>query len=285
MSQFFDNLKQLLSRVGDYSFWEIGLELVVVWLVVFVVYQFVRGTRGARAILGATLLLVVPYIIFALLKAISGDEQLFARLRYLYGNSVEFAVIALLIVFQPELRRALVRLGEVGIFQSARGLRKARVIEEVLAAAAYLSKNKIGALIAIERQVGLSGLVDSGTTLDAAVSRDLLKTIFWPGSALHDMGVVVRGDRVVAAGVQFPLAEGEQFSSELGSRHRAAIGLSQEADALIIAVSEETGTISLAERGQLSRNLTVDALRTQLARGMERTELGSDNEDPNEPSK
>jgi len=275
MQAFLDSLQHLFSRIAGYNGWVVALELIVIWAIVFVVFQFVRGTRGARAVLGATLVLVGSYIA---IKLLPGGEEQFARLTYLYGNSVEFAVIALLIVFQPELRRALVRLGEVGIFQSAKGLQKARVIEEVLAATAYLSKNKIGALISIERQVGLGGLIEGGTRLDAAVSRDLLKTIFWPGSALHDMGVVIRGERIIAAGVQFPLAEGEQFSSELGSRHRAAIGLSQEADALIIAVSEETGTISLAERGQLKRNLNIDELRSHLARGMERANLAPTDE-------
>ena len=137
----------------------------------------------------------------------------------------------------------------------------------------YLSKNKIGALVAIERQVGLKGIVEAGTKMDASVTKELLNTIFWPGSALHDLGVVIQGDRIVAAGVQFPLAEGERFSSSLGSRHRAAIGLSQEADSLVVVVSEETGTISLAERGQLVRNLSTDGLRSQLVRGLGQLEL------------
>ena len=146
------------------------------------------------------------------------------------------------------------------------------MIEEVLESVGYANQNKIGMLIAIEREVGLGGIVEAGTRLDATVTRSLLNTIFWPGSALHDMGVVIRGDRVVAAGVPFPLAEGD-YAPELGSRHRAAIGLSQESDALIIVVSEETGTISVAERGGLNRKLTIDALRTLLVKGVGRTDV------------
>ena len=124
------------------------------------------------------------------------------------------------------------------------------------------------ALVVLERDVGLEGVVQAGTQLDAHVTSELLNTIFWPGSALHDMAVVIRGERVIAAGVQLPLAEAEQYSQELGSRHRAAYGLSLECDALVVVVSEETGTISLAERGRLVRNLSPDGLRTALVRGM-----------------
>jgi diadenylate cyclase len=144
----------------------------------------------------------------------------------------------------------------------------------------YLAKNKVGALIAIERQVGLGGIVEAGVRVDADVSEELLNTIFWPGSALHDMGVVLRGDRLVAAGVQFPLAEGDSVRQELGSRHRAAIGLSAEVDALILVVSEETGIISVAERGQLTRNLSIEDLRKVLTKGMTQVTLA----EPADPS-
>ncbi|MAE60043.1 MAG: hypothetical protein CMJ49_01675, partial [Planctomycetaceae bacterium] len=141
-----------------------------------------------------------------------------------------------------------------------------------------LSQNKIGALIAVEREVGLAGVVEAGTTLHANVSAELIQTIFWPGSVLHDLGMVIRRDKIIAAGVQFPLAEGEESTQTLGSRHRAAIGLTQEADCLVVVVSEETGAISLAERGQLIRNLSLDHLRTMLRRGL------SDTRRPDEPA-
>ncbi len=261
----FDRLTELAERVqGPFKDapWEVAVELAVIWIVVLIVYRFLRGTRGARVIKGVALILVVG--VFSI--QVFGREGAFERLNLLYAKALPIVSITLIIVFQPELRRALVRLGEARLFRQS-GLRRARVIEELVAAIGYLSKNKIGALIAIERRVGLRGIVELGTRLDAEVTKQLLDTIFWPGSALHDMGVVIRGDRIIAAGVQFPLADGESLPQELGSRHRAAIGLSQEADALVLIVSEETGTISVAERGELKRDLSADDLRPILSKG------------------
>ncbi|MFP4144607.1 MAG: diadenylate cyclase CdaA [Phycisphaeraceae bacterium] len=264
--EYFDRLIQLFHRVQGYLYNEplqVLIELAVIWVVIYVILRFLRGTRGARVIKGLAVILIV----FTLAIQVLGRESAFERLNFLYSNFLAFASLMLVIVFQPELRRALVRLGEARFFRQS-GLRKARVVEEVLGAVQYLSRNKIGALMAIERQVGLQGIVELGIRLDAEVSKEVINTIFWPGSALHDMGMVIRGDRIVAAGVQFPLAEGENIPQELGSRHRAALGLSQEADALVIVVSEETGTVSLAERGELQRGVTVDELRPILTRGM-----------------
>jgi diadenylate cyclase len=270
VGQLIDRLQELLNRVHGYRWYEVALELAVIWVMVYVIFRFLRGTRGARVIKGVALVLI---IVTLMIRVLSGDQDRFERLRYLFNNFLSAAFIALVVVFQPELRRALVRLGEVNPFGGRGGLKKARVIEELLGAVAYLSKNKIGALVAIERQVGLRGVVEAGTRMDAEVSRELLNTIFWPGSALHDMGVVIQGDRIVAAGVQFPLAEGESVAQELGSRHRAAIGLSQEADCLVVVVSEETGTISVAERGVLERDFTIDGLRTRLVRGLGKADM------------
>ena len=243
--------------------WQLLVELVVIWVVVYMIFRFLRGTRGARVIKGLAVILVIA----TLMVQVLGRDNAFERLNFLYSNLLAFVSLMLVIVFQPELRRALVRLGEARLFRGG-GLRKSRIVEELLDSIQYLSKNKIGALIAIEGQVGLRGIVELGTRLDAEVSSGLLNTIFWPGSALHDMGVVIRGDRVVAAGVQFPLAEGENIPQDLGSRHRAAIGLSHEVDALVLVVSEETGTISVAERGELRRGLSVDDLRPLLVSRM-----------------
>lgn len=273
----FERLHLLLTRLAGYFRNEpvvVLVEFALVWLLVYLVFRFLRGTRGARAIKGVAFLLIATTLTIKVL----GSEETFQRLNFLYNGFLGLASIALVIVFQPELRRGLVRLGETRFFRAG-GLRRARVIEEVVSAAGYLSKNKIGALVVLEREVGLEGVVEAGIRMDAVVSKELLNTIFWPGSALHDMAVVVRGDRISAAGVQLPLAEAEQFSSELGSRHRAALGLSQESDALVVVVSEETGTISVAERGRLTRNLTVDGLRTLLVRGLGEMKLvGNGNE-------
>jgi diadenylate cyclase len=266
------NQKDRLFHLHN-ELWEVVVELCVIWIAVYIILSFLRGTRGARVIKGMALLLIVTLV----LQIVSGQELL-ERLSILSSNILALASIIFVVVFAPELRRALVRLGEVGFGRST-GVRKQLVIEELLGALQYLSRNKIGALIAIERQVGLRGIVEIGTPLNADVTKELIETIFWPGSALHDMGVVIRGDRVVAAGVQFPLAEGEGVPQELGSRHRAAIGLSQEADALVIAVSEETGTISVAERGELQRGMEIEQLRSLLSKGLPQMSLGGDNGD------
>ncbi|MCP4709694.1 MAG: hypothetical protein GY869_13800 [Planctomycetes bacterium] len=139
-----------------------------------------------------------------------------------------------------------------------------QVIEQVVDATAYLSQTQIGALIAFERQVGLADLEAGGTPIDAEVTAQLLNTIFWPGSPLHDMAVIIRNDRLLAAGVQLPLAEHGEFDRLLGSRHRAAVGLSVQSDAVVVIVSEETGNIGLAVGGKLTRFLTLEQLRQQL---------------------
>lgn len=259
----FNQLLQLWTRVQGYPVHELLIELALIWITVFMVYRFLRTTRGARVIQGFVFVMLSTT---ALVLIVTSDHE-FERLGYLFNQFVPFVALTLVIVFQPEIRRGLVRLGESKIFTGS-SASTARMVEEVVGAVAYLSKNKIGALIAIERQVGLEGVVEAGTRLDAEVSRELLNSVFWPGGALHDMAVLIRDNRMHAAGVQLPLAEGEQISSDLGSRHRAAIGLSQESDALVIVVSEETGTVSLAERGQLTRGLSVEELKTALLKAL-----------------
>ena len=156
------------------------------------------------------------------------------------------------------------RLGEASIFR-----RWSEDLDEEIKAlvesATFLSRRKIGAVIAIEREVGLAGITEeNGTRLNADLSADLLNTIFWPNSPLHDLGVIVSGGRVMFAGVQFPMAESGELERELGARHRAAVGMSQESDAVVLVVSEETGDVSIAERGQLIRKLTPEGLRGLL---------------------
>ncbi|MEM9883345.1 MAG: diadenylate cyclase CdaA [Planctomycetota bacterium] len=271
LNSLLQNAQDVWARVQSYwatEWYAVLFEFAVIWVVVYLILRFLRGTRGARVIKGVAIILIMGTLT---VQVFGGANQL-ERLSYLYSGFLTIASFMLLVVFQPELRRALVRLGEARFFRQS-GLRKARVVEELISSIAYLSRNKVGALIAIERQVGLGGIVEAGVRVDAEVSEELLNTIFWPGSALHDMGVVLRGDRIVAAGVQFPLAEGDGLPQELGSRHRAAIGLSGEVDALILVVSEETGTISVAERGQLTRGLTTEDLRKALSRGMTQVTL------------
>lgn len=250
-------IQSYFSRIAAYDWWIVLLELLLIGVAVHSVIEFLRGTRGARLIKGTALFLVVAYLIIQL-----GGERL-RRVEYLYSRLLLFATFAIVVVFQPELRRALIRLGEARLFRPT-GSPIRPVVEAICRTAAYCSKNQIGSLIAIERDVGLGGLVENGTVLNAELTPELLNTIFWPGSMLHDMGVVVRAGKLAAAGVQFPLAESGDVAPELGARHRAALGLAQETDAVVVVVSEENGTITVAENGRLIRNLTIEGLESLL---------------------
>jgi diadenylate cyclase len=247
-----------LGRPG-YGPFNVLLEWLLIGFVVYVCVRFLRGTRGSRVFIGVAVVLVAATLLVKLVA-----EQLhLERIKVLYPDFVMGMFLVALVVFQPELRRGLTRLGETRWLQGlARDVDT--MVEEICRATAYLSKNKIGGLIAIERDVPLGMVVGAGVKLDAEVTAELLMTIFWPGSALHDLGVLIQAGRVAAAGCQFPLVESEELESTLGSRHRAAVGLSQESDALIVVVSEETGIISIAERGRLLRPLTVESLRRTL---------------------
>lgn len=257
----FENLTQLLTRLNNYSKLEVAIELAIIWLVVFIVVRFLRDTGGAGIIKGLALLLVVGTV-FVRILAQNGES--FQRLNFLYDKALGLAAIGMLVIFQPELRRALIRLGEATFFRASRS-ELAPMIESLVQACEFNSKNRIGLLVAIVRRVGLSGIVESGTQLNADVSAPLLQSIFWPNSALHDLGVVIHGRRILAASVQFPLTKRIDIDPRLGSRHRAALGITEESDCLAVVVSEETGGISVAERGQLNRMESIDHLRTFLA--------------------
>lgn len=260
------SIQDLLARLRTYPPLEVLFELALIWLVVYAIVRFVQGTRAAGALKGLLFVVVVATIV----SRFAGGES-FQRVGYLYDRFLALVAIALVVIFQPELRRALIRLGEAGFLRST-PKDIAFITGEVAAAAKYLSRAKFGALVVIERQVGLSGLVEGGTTLNAELSSRLLQTIFFPGSALHDLAVLIKGRVVRAAGVQLPLAEpAEMPDPALGSRHRAAVGLTKECDALVVVVSEETGNIRIAERGRLSEAMTPAELEDELTRRLSRT--------------
>ena len=259
-----ERFNDLLNRLSSYSWWEVALELILIWFVVFAVFRFVQGTRAARALKGLLFILIIGTLFVRFL----GDDS-FARIAYLYDRMLAVIAIALVVIFQPELRRALIRLGETRFFQSDyQGA--ARIAGEVAPACAFLSKARFGAIIVIERRVGLKTLIEGGTSLNATITAPLLQTIFHPGSALHDLAVVIRGDRIQSAGVQLPMAgPGEVSDPSFGSRHRAAIGVSKDTDALVIVVSEESGLIRIAKRGVLSEPIDPHDLERVI-----RDELG-----------
>lgn len=254
------NLSDFLRAINSYPWWQVLIELLIIGAVVYWVISFLQGTRGARLLKGIVVLLITLYVVVKLLAARFGLQ----RIEYLYGRFLLAAGFAIIVVFQPELRRALMRLGETRLFGD-RSRQLHDDIDALVEAATFLSRRKIGAVMAIERDTPLGGLSESATRLDADLTAELINTIFWPNSPLHDLGVVISGGRVAYAGVQFPLAESGELEKELGSRHRAAVGMSQESDAVVLVVSEETGDISIAERGQLIRKLTPETLRGLLS--------------------
>jgi diadenylate cyclase len=256
----FERLNAFLQRLQSYDWRYAAIELALIWLVVYVVFRFLKGTRAAGAVKGLLLLVVMV----AVVSRVIGGPDIFQRLAVLYDRFLALVAVALIVIFQPELRRALVRLGEAP-FIRATPKDVAHITSEVADACRYLSRNKFGAIIVIERTVGLKGLAEGGTILNADLTARLLQTIFFPGSALHDLAVVIKGRTVHAAGVQLPLAEPEEMpDQELGSRHRAAVGVSKEADAIVVVVSEETGFLRVAERGRLSIPMSVDDLKILL---------------------
>lgn len=279
IQSIFDYIRTLwYSRAYDTG--TILIEMLLIGTVVYIVLRFLQGTRGARLLQGLVSLLVFGLLIIKVLA----DQWALERVQVLMQPFIWTVLLTTLVVFQPELRRGLMRLGETR-WRRIRRSEIDRIARPIATACASLSKNKIGALIAIERDIGLSGLTDQGVRLDARLTADLLNTIFWPGSALHDLGVIVQHGRIAAAGCPFPLGDVEGMDRSIGSRHRAAIGLSLDSDAVVVVVSEETGSISISERGHLHRHILpenlLDELRRHLARtpGPEPEEAGAEAEE------
>ena len=253
-----------LRRVSGYDWWVVVIELVLIGLVVYWVVDFLEGTRGERLFRGVIFILVAGVLILNLLV----QRFDFARLQYLYKGFLIAILIVAVAAFQPEVRRVLIRIGQPHFWVSS-SRQLSRTVEEMITAVTQLSAAKRGAIIVIERRVALGEFIESGVQIDGKVTAELLKTIFYPGTTLHDMAVIIRGDRIVAASVQLPLAEvGSVGGTELGSRHRAAIGITAGSDAACLVVSEETGIISLAENGRLTRGMDESDLRKYLSNAL-----------------
>jgi diadenylate cyclase len=249
-------LRELLGLFDD---WRNPVEVVILFLLVFGLLSFLRGTRGEGILKGLGAFLIFSFV------GLLGIARVFQfeRLEFLLDSIFKTSVIALVIIFQPELRRGLVKIVQLPF---AEALQETRVVEEVSNAAAKLAKLKVGALIALERQTGLKVYTENAVRLDAEVKAELLYIIFFPGSPLHDGAVVVQNGRIAAAGCLFPLTDNPDISKTLGTRHRAGIGVSEETDALVVICSEETGSISLAEGGRLHRDLDREQLQSLLRR-------------------
>jgi len=259
-----ETLSYYFYRVAGYEWWRVVIELFLIGLVVYWVVDFLEGTRGERLFRSVILILIAGVLILNLVA-----EQLrFERLEYLYKGFLIGVLVIAVAAFQPEIRRALIRIGQPRFWLGS-SQQLTKTVEEIVTAVTELSAAKTGAIIVIEKRVALGEFIESGVRVDAEVTAELLRTIFYPGTALHDMAVIIRNDRVMAASVQLPLAEAGSIDGvELGSRHRAAIGMTAGSDAACLVVSEETGIISLAEKGKLTKNISESELRRHLTSTM-----------------
>ena len=241
------------------TWWDV-VDVLIVSLLIYEGLKLIRGTRAVQMATGMVLVLLLFYA-----------SQLFPlqTVSWLIRNVLVYVVFAAIVLFQSDIRRALSQLGSAPFFRYfGRAERAAETIEEVITAAGLLSKRKVGALIVIEREIGLRNYVESGIPIDAEVSYDLLTTIFQPSTPMHDGAVLIQEDRIAAAACFLPLTVRPGLDRDLGTRHRAAIGLTEECDALTVVVSEERGEISLALRGSIHRGLTPDDLRARLQAAM-----------------
>ena len=236
--------------------WRDVLEIVIVSYALYRVLLLFHGTRTLQIVTGLVMLLAI-YSAAWVLKL--------EMITYVLGFVFQYGAIALLVVFAPELRAALAHLGQARFARLFRQMAQREVAEEIVDGVERLSRSGIGAIVAIEREVALDPWVESGSPMEAKVSADLLATIFTPYSPLHDGAVIVRGDTIIAAGCILPLSQSVLADRSLGTRHRAALGLSDESDAMVVVVSEETAAVSVAHRGRLYRDLTPQDLRDLLA--------------------
>ena len=243
MDELLTAFRDFWSRVSSYNPLVVAVQLLLIGVVVWWVMRFLRGTRGARLVKGVAVLLAALYVVIRLLPRELGWE----RIEFLYEKFLLFALVAVVVALQPELRRALIQIGQMRLFRSESG-RIEEMIDALVESASYLARNKMGALIAVERTVGLGALVEAGTPLDAVLSSALLNSIFYPGSALHDMGVIVRQGRIASAGCQFPLA-GEHPSPLLPDPFLLAVGRGDSIDEFERSASRERFLDLLAHDG------------------------------------
>jgi len=256
-----ETLVDYFGRVASHGWWRVAVELIFIGLVVYWAVDFLEGTRGERLFRGVIFILIVGFLI---LKLVVGGLRL-ERLQYLYSGFLIGVLIIAVAAFQPEVRRAMMRIGQSHLWLTT-SQQLSRTAEEITTAISALSAKRNGAIIVIERRVALGEFIETGVRIDARVTSELLRSIFYPGAALHDMAVIIRGDRILAARVQLPLAEASSMGGiGLGSRHRAAIGITTGSDAICLVVSEETGIISVVENGKLTRNMDEDRLKKYLA--------------------
>jgi len=246
--------------------WIAVLDIVVVAAIIYQLIVFIKGTRAVQMALGLALIVVFFYFSrWVALETVS----------WMLTNILPYFVFVIIVIFQHEIRRALVRFGQAPLFGGFSTINRNEFYDEIVLAVRTLATNQTGALIVIERDIGLKTYIESGIALDAALSYDLLVSIFNPSVPLHDGAVIIQNRRIAAGACFLPLTVKPRLSKELGTRHRAAIGVTEETDAVAIVVSEETGAISFAHDGEMERYLDPDTLRQRLRNAFERKTLAT----------
>ncbi len=232
------------------SYWEMALEILILWAVFYMIYLLLKGTVAEQVLKGVIVITVVVMLTRGLNLVI---------INWLLTRLLAISVLAFIIIFQPEIRRGLARIGRFGIFSEER-----EVLEEIAKAAVVLSKKRTGALIAVEREIGLRRYVESGVSVDSKVTSELINTVFAYNTPLHDGGIIISQQRIEAAACLFPLTQNPNIPKTMGTRHRAALGLSEETDAVILIVSEESGKISMAVGGRITSDIDLKDISSVL---------------------
>ena len=255
MANFFAIIKNSTLRFTVFD----AVDILFVSMIIYGLLKITSGTRASQVLKGLGI-----FIVLAQICELIG----LSAMTWLLSTFIDAGVVLLVIIFQPEIRRALERMGRGKIFDLTHGSYPSseygRETEELERAILNMSKRKIGALIVFENKTGLKDVIESGSLMNAHITSELVENIFFPNSPLHDGAMIIRGDEIVAAGCFLPLSDNKQISSELGTRHRAALGISELSDARVLIVSEETGVISVAHEGTITRYLDIKALHTVL---------------------
>jgi diadenylate cyclase len=255
VSVLWHNALIFLQSIG----WRDVLDVAIVAVLLYQLLKLIRGTQAAQLLVGLGVIIAV---------GLAAEALNLRLLQFIFANGGQAIVIAAVILFQPELRRALDQVGRLGPVRSLLGQHASadaqRTVDEVIRAASSLSERKTGALVVFERETGLENIATTGVRIDGEVTAEMLATIFMPGTSLHDGAVIIRNARLIAAGCVLPLAETIPGVGRMGTRHRAAVGLTLQSDAVVLIVSEETGLISVAREGRITRGLDAKSLRSTL---------------------
>ncbi|HEX9860307.1 MAG TPA: diadenylate cyclase CdaA [Nitrospirota bacterium] len=246
----------MLELIKTFRIWDLA-DILLVAFILYRLFLLIKGTRAVQMLLGMGVLIVA--LLF------SRWAELYT-INWLIQSFMAQVVLVILVLFQPELRRALAHMGENPLLSSLSPVESSRFLDEIVKSSVSLANRRVGALIVLERETDLKNIVEMGTELDSRVSKELLLSIFHPASPMHDGAIIIQRGRVAAAGCFLPLSMSARISKALGTRHRAALGLTEETDAVVVVVSEETGTISLALGGRLTRDMDAVSLRRVLTR-------------------